>query len=209
MIEDVPPQHSFWLLNGKTVKNIAELARELKTMSLETFAHHVSEQKNDFANWVEHCVKDHKLAALMRTTRNQERMKAIIERKIQETTRPRQIKFGWALKTEFSKPPEIKKPTIPKPETPEPSIVRTKSVTLLNLAHHEKPEEIIQPQEQSEIIHTPHKTELKLHTGHPHREIYIHEVNKKHHSLTLLISHIIFGAVIGVSLAAIIMMYNM
>jgi len=38
----------FWVNNGAVLKNLIELRDALNTMSDETFAHHVSAEKNDF-----------------------------------------------------------------------------------------------------------------------------------------------------------------
>ncbi len=222
-LQDIPPQHAFWISGGKSIKNIIELARELKQMTSGTFTHHVNDEKNDFANWVEYCVKDSQLATLLRTTKNRERMAAIVERRIQELTQPRPLVKTPRLKEAQPKKPEIR-------ETPQPSIIRTKNVTLLNLAHEPTivktgnvtplklaPEDrkIIRTQKTTQlivsapkkIIKTPHTTPLKLGHEHPQKEIYIHEV-KKHHSSILLISHLVLGLVIGVAIAALVIAFN-
>lgn len=204
-LQDVTPEKVFWLQGGKPIKNIPELARELKRMSPETFAHHVTEHKNDFANWIEECAKDEKLAALVKTTRAQHRMAAIIERRIQELTQPQKER----PKPEIIQPTIIRtKNTTPLNIKQELQIIKTPNVTQLTLA---KKEEIIRTgkttrlliKEPREIIETPHKTPLTL--GH-HKEIYVHEVKTHHHSATLLISHLVLGIVIGVAITALIIM---
>ena len=212
-IQDVPPQHEFWLLGGKRLKNIAELSRELRQMKPETFAHHVNEQKNDFANWVENCVKDKQLANQLRTTQNKENMTIIIERKIQELTIPKP-----QPKQEPKKQPEIPKPSIIRTKniTPvifKPKIIKTPNITPLIIT--QKPKiiktenvtklEVIQPKK---IVNTPNKTQLKLIHEPPKTEIYVHEVKTHHHAGILLVSHIILGVVMGVALAAIILMLS-
>ncbi len=203
-LQDVPPQHAFWLAGGKAIKNVRELAKALKIMNAETFNHHVNAAKNDFANWVEHCVKDRQLATLMRTTREQGRTTSIIERRIQELTKP------------------VKK--IPQPkEEPLPSIIRTKNVTQLAFVHKSpvittrnvtplnlSPEErkiirtgkttTLAVSEPRRIVNTPNKTHLKLNHEHPQREIYVHEVKKRHQSAATLISYVILGVVMGVAI---------
>ncbi|MFH1049215.1 MAG: hypothetical protein V1732_06150 [Patescibacteria group bacterium] len=53
----------FWVNGNGALRNINELAESLKTMSEETFAHHVNAEKNDFVNWVREILLDKKLAA--------------------------------------------------------------------------------------------------------------------------------------------------
>jgi len=189
-LRDVPPENEFVLIGGKRIKNIVELGRELKQMSEEAFAYHVNEHKNDFAIWIQACVKDDALATLARMTKNRERMSAIVERRIQELTRP---------------PPQPKKI-----EAVEPSIIRTRNVTLLALKQPvvntgKVTQLTIEPPRK--IIHSPHKTMLKLDHAHT-KEIYVHEVNKQHHSAALLISHLVLGIVVGVAIAALVLAFS-
>ncbi|MBW2969800.1 hypothetical protein KY309_01710 [Candidatus Woesearchaeota archaeon] len=185
MLQNVKPEHTFWLKDGKSVKNIIELGRELKRMSEETFNHHVNNTKNDFANWTEHCIKDKKLATLLRTTKSQQRTNAIIERHIQELTKT------------------------PKKEEPKPSIIRTKNVTTLNLAETKnivKTRKVtpLKLTQEKTVIKTPHKTKLHLTTNKP--EIYVHEVKPTHYSAVTIASYIIFGLVVGAAVTILVLM---
>ena len=184
MLQDVKPEHTFWLKTGKGIKNTAELGRELKQMSNEVFSHHVNERKNDFADWTKACVKDEKLAALLKTTKNQQRAAAIVERRIQELTIP-------------------KYPAKQRKTEAQPSIVRTKNVTMLTFAttpNIVKTSNITQLKLAPEktIIHTPNKTHLHLSTNKP--EIYVHEIKPHHYSATILAAYITLGIVVGMAL---------
>jgi hypothetical protein len=79
------------------------------------------------------------------------------------------------------------KPTVRKSQVVQKPIVQTDQKTQLKL------------NKKHEVIRSNKKTRLSLHTGKP--EVYIHEVNKQAHSQLLLISHIIFGIVVGVAIA--------
>ncbi len=213
-LQDVPPDKVFWLHGGKSIKNILELRRELKTISNEIFAHYVNSEKNDFANWIQHCVKDEQLAILVRSTKNKERMAAIVERRIQELTQP----------PKREKPKQtLQQTTIirTKNVTPlslihEPTVIRTRKVTMLTITPEKEDNTVIKtgktiPLEIKtplKIIHTPHKTQLTLTHEQPKKEIYFHEVKTQHHSAALLISHLVLGIVIGVAIAALAIMLN-
>jgi hypothetical protein len=184
MLENTKPENEFVLLGGGRIKNIVELGRELKQMSDDVFMHHVTQDKNDFANWIENCVKDERLGILARTTKDKHRMAAIVERRIKELTNP--------------SPPQTKRPA--QHTISQPTIIRTRNVTMLHLSH--KP-----AAPEREIIRTPHKTHLRL-THAPRTEIYVHEVNKHHHRAALLISHIVLGIVVGVAVAALVVAFN-
>lgn len=56
----------FWVNQGPILKDLAELAEALKTMNEKVFMHHVRKDANDFANWVEHVLKDTETAAVLR-----------------------------------------------------------------------------------------------------------------------------------------------
>lgn len=44
----------FYLKKGRTIHNLSELAVALRTMDSEEFNHHVTNERNDFANWIRH-----------------------------------------------------------------------------------------------------------------------------------------------------------
>lgn len=205
MIQDVPKEQTFWLKDGKTIKNLPELARELRRINAEIFTHHVNNEKNDFANWTENCVKDSQLATLLRTTKNQQRMTAIVERKIQQLTQT----------------PKKERKQIP--AQTEPTIIRTKNITLLNLKHTNnviktdkitqlhigEPKKIVKTDKITKlkietprnVIQTPHKTTLQLNQG---KEIYYHEIKRTHYTASLLIGHVMLGLVMGVAIGMLI-----
>lgn len=59
---DVYQEFYFYVQDGKILKNMKDLAKELRTMSSEVYHKHVTENKNDFVNWVRDIVKDEHLA---------------------------------------------------------------------------------------------------------------------------------------------------
>lgn len=175
-------QPAFRLPGGKSIKNLVELARELKRMKPETFMLYVNENKNDFAQWVANYAKDNKLSILMRTTINKERMVTIVERRIKLITEP----------------------------ASKPSVIKTKHITPLILARENQ--KIIRRtgkttrlhvSEPRNVVETPNKTNLNL--GETQKEIYVHEIKKHHHSGSLLFSHLLLGLVTGVALAIFVM----
>jgi hypothetical protein len=212
MIQDVKPEQVFWLHDGKSIKNIAELARELKQMNAELFLYHVNDAKNDFANWIQYCIKDAQLGTLVRTTKNQQRMAAIIERRIQELTQPPKREKAAQI---IIQPTIIRTKNItPLKVKHEPTVIKTSNVTPLeitqkkNIIKTDKITPLIIAEPPKERIETPHKTQLHLTHQQPQKEIYVHEIKKHHHSATLYISHLILGIVIGVAIAALAIMFN-
>jgi hypothetical protein len=58
----VTPELQFRVHGGSTISSIAELQKALIHMDDTAFAHHVNENKNDFASWIKDVFKDEALA---------------------------------------------------------------------------------------------------------------------------------------------------
>ena len=57
----VPDEVVFWLHDGGTLRDLAELAATLETMTDDTYAYHVNAARNDFVNWVRDIIGDQTL----------------------------------------------------------------------------------------------------------------------------------------------------
>ena len=62
LVARVPETNSFWCHDGSVYRNLDELKTGLARMSDETFAFHVTPEKNDFSAWVQTSIGDSKLA---------------------------------------------------------------------------------------------------------------------------------------------------
>ena len=62
LLSDVPEEKRFWVSDGRTLKNLADLQSALKQMSDETYSYHVNEEKCDFSKWVRDVIGDDELA---------------------------------------------------------------------------------------------------------------------------------------------------
>ncbi len=69
LLSDAKEENSFNLQNGGRLKNLRELAEALDIMPGEVFLHHVTEEKNDFVNWVNDVIGDKELAKEISKTR--------------------------------------------------------------------------------------------------------------------------------------------
>jgi len=85
LLKDVPHKFSFYVCNGKILKNVGELRDELKTMDDGTFTHHVNQEKNDFSNWINDIIKDKKLAKDLRNATNTQKALITVENRIKKT----------------------------------------------------------------------------------------------------------------------------
>lgn len=59
-------EECFWTTDGSVLENLHELHIAFGSMDDEVFLHHVSLQKNDFADWVEQVLDDAMCAAALR-----------------------------------------------------------------------------------------------------------------------------------------------
>jgi hypothetical protein len=70
MTADVEPEKAFWLSDGRSLKNLRELAAALETMDDSVWEHHVTAEKNDFANWIEGVFGQIQLGAAIRQVKS-------------------------------------------------------------------------------------------------------------------------------------------
>jgi len=70
LLADTDPEKSFWLSDGRTLKNLKELAQALETMDEAVWQYHVTAEKNDFANWIEGVFGEKQLGASVRKVKS-------------------------------------------------------------------------------------------------------------------------------------------
>tara|TARA_Y100000310_G_scaffold345863_1_gene471781 strand:+ start:45309 stop:45881 length:573 start_codon:yes stop_codon:yes gene_type:complete len=81
ILKDVKEDHHFYLLSGKTLKNLHELHNELENMDEHVFKHHVNQNKNDFRNWIRDVHQDEKLSkALHKIIHRNQALKVVRDR---------------------------------------------------------------------------------------------------------------------------------
>jgi hypothetical protein len=64
----------FWVSDGTVIRSVKEMAHTIDTMDFGVFQHHVSNDRNDFANWVKDVFGMETLSREMRMTQNKDRM---------------------------------------------------------------------------------------------------------------------------------------
>ncbi len=72
----------FWTTDGRVLKDLNDLQNALATMADPVFGYHVSAQKNDFAEWVEHVLLDAACANDLRSSRKPSTARAVVVRHI-------------------------------------------------------------------------------------------------------------------------------
>ncbi len=73
-LKKIKKEHHFILRDGRRIKNLEELTHFLKFMDESTFKHHVTNDKNDFADWIKNIVEDNELANNIKGSKSKEHM---------------------------------------------------------------------------------------------------------------------------------------
>jgi len=71
---------SFWMTDGQVLNSLAALHEALKTMDKIVYKYHVSNDRNDFADWVEAVLFDSNCAAELRSCKTPASAKTIVAR---------------------------------------------------------------------------------------------------------------------------------
>jgi len=74
----VSEETAFWCNDGRVFRDLRELAEGLASMSNETFYYHVTQERNDFSNWIGDVMEDMELAGLLRKMISKEEASACI-----------------------------------------------------------------------------------------------------------------------------------
>ena len=81
-LQDVMAEMKFRSHNGSEFKNLEELANALHEMPEETYSHHVTEQNNDFSNWIRDCIQDTALAKKLVQVTDKNQAREIVQERI-------------------------------------------------------------------------------------------------------------------------------
>jgi len=81
-LSDVPGEKIFQCHDGRDVRNLEELSVALSDMTEQSFGHHVSEQKNDFSNWVRDVIDDSTLAKSLTKASDRAQARQIVEDRV-------------------------------------------------------------------------------------------------------------------------------
>jgi hypothetical protein len=77
---EVSEEKAFVLSTGEPIRTLDELSEAINFIEPEIFRAHVNEQKNDFANWVDHVFGEEELAQQLREFPTPLRMMVAIEK---------------------------------------------------------------------------------------------------------------------------------
>ena len=83
-LNTVETGNEFLFSNGESASSLEEFQDILCHIPKETFYNHVSEHKNDFANWVKDCVKDYWLYEQVKNAKSKNELEIVIERRLND-----------------------------------------------------------------------------------------------------------------------------
>lgn len=85
LVKEAPPEHTFKLHKTSIeIRSIPELAEALEIMSDESFTHHVNEQRNDFATWVNDVMHDQELSSRLKNVNSKAAAFDIVKKRAKE-----------------------------------------------------------------------------------------------------------------------------
>ncbi len=82
---DAVPEKTFYLSNGKSLRNLTDLVSELDVMSQEDFRSHCNDDKDDFATWVADALKASDLAVVLRGVMDKDEYAKVIRSRLYST----------------------------------------------------------------------------------------------------------------------------
>ena len=90
ILENARPENRFYCVDGTVLRNVQELAKKLKTISVQAFRHHASETRNDFHNWIKDVYHDNELANELLRAKMPFEAAAIVRRHVSKALKSRQ-----------------------------------------------------------------------------------------------------------------------
>jgi len=84
LLKAVPRNRQFWVADGRSLRNLEELALALQDMDETTFRRHVNVHKNDFHAWVRDVHQDKKLSGALLRIKKKEHASTAVQKRIRE-----------------------------------------------------------------------------------------------------------------------------
>ncbi len=78
ILKDAPETQYFLFCDGHPVKNVTQLADKLEHIKDEVFNHHVTENRNDFVNWIKDVFREIELAEEISGLKNKDHVRLAI-----------------------------------------------------------------------------------------------------------------------------------
>lgn len=76
--------HAFWVTDGTILDSLQTLQEALSVMEKSVYAYHVTEEKNDFVNWVRDVLQDDLCACDLQSASTPKKAKTIVTRHLKK-----------------------------------------------------------------------------------------------------------------------------
>lgn len=78
-------EHTFKLHNTTIeIRNMFELAEAFEIMGNDSYGHHVTDTRNDFATWAREVLQDKELSSRLKSAKNKKKAEKIVRQRIKE-----------------------------------------------------------------------------------------------------------------------------
>lgn len=116
--KEAEPELALWLSNGTTVRSLQELAAALKKLKVADYNEHVTEERNDIADWVGDVLNNQELANKLRSAKGKAQAAKQAEMEISRLRTTKKAKATQDVKP--AKAPAEEEIKAPEPELQEP-----------------------------------------------------------------------------------------
>ena len=82
ILQDAPETQYFVFCDGHPVRNVTQLAEKLEQIEEHVFNHHVTEDRNDFVNWINDVFEEVELAQEIAGLKNKDHVRLAIYKHI-------------------------------------------------------------------------------------------------------------------------------
>jgi len=86
ILQDAPETQYFIFCDGHPIKNVTQLAEKLEQIEDHLFNYHVTEDKNDFVNWIKDIFEEVELAQEIAGLKNKDHVRLAIYKHIVKKT---------------------------------------------------------------------------------------------------------------------------
>lgn len=77
--QEAPKEHYFRLQNGQKLKSLNDLRKALEYMPDKEFRHHVDENNNDFASWVEEALQNQEISEKIKKAKTKDELQEVLK----------------------------------------------------------------------------------------------------------------------------------
>ncbi len=185
---------AFVCCNGKWIHSILELQTVLQTLNEQEYFHHVRDDANDFANWIEFVFNEKKLAQDIRRAKTQQATVTVLQSALKQSSKQKKIiKQNKPLK-KTTKVVKSSKKVVPIKKSPVQKQTNIQKPLVTATQNHPVHTHITELEKQ-----TNHLTKKKSHKHIP-QPIHTRETELKDHLVDFALGFAI-GIILGFILA--------